>query len=112
MAYYVYIMSSNSGTLYTGMTNNIDRRVRQHKSGDFEGFASKYRCTRLVFYEEYGQVLSAIGREKEIKGWKRCKKIALIESMNPRWQDLAEHWGRQMIFPNQPLTSSGNQKNT
>src|SRR5579871_5539802 len=88
--YFVYIMSSRSGTLYIGVTNNIYRRALQHKSGEVEGFASKYRCNRLVHYESFDDVHRAIGREKQLKGWLRRKKIALIEMRNPRWHDLAE----------------------
>ena len=101
--YFVYIVSSNSGTLYIGITNDIERRMREHKSGDFEGFASKYGCNRLVYYERYGRVLEAISREKQLKGWRREKKIALIEKLNPRWEDLAESWGREMAFANQSI---------
>ena len=96
--YFVYIMSSNSGTLYIGMTNSIYRRALQHKSEKIEGFSSKYHCTRLVHYESFDDVHQAIGRERELKGWTRAKKIALIESRNPRWADLAEHWGAPMLF--------------
>jgi putative endonuclease len=103
--FWVYIMASKSGTLYIGMTNDIDVRVAQHKSGEFEGFASKYGCDRLVYYEKYQDVRLAIGREKQLKGWRREKKIRLIESLNPRWQDLAEHWGQQMAFANQSIAS-------
>ena len=95
--YFVYIMSSHSGTLYIGMTNSIYRRALQHKSGEIEGFASKYHCNRLVYYESFDDVHRAIGREKQLKGWLRSRKIALIESKNPRWQDLAEKWGAQML---------------
>ena len=96
--YFVYIMSSRSGTLYIGMTNSVYRRALQHKSRQIDGFASKYGCTRLVHYESFDDVHRAIGREKELKGWTRAKKIALIESRNPRWSDLAENWGAQMLF--------------
>ena len=72
--YFVYIMSSRSGTLYIGMTNSIYRRALQHKSGQIEGFASKYHCTRLVHYESFDDVHRAIGREKELKGWTRANK--------------------------------------
>jgi putative endonuclease len=98
-------MSSHSGTHYIGMTNSIYRRTLQHKSGTIEGFSSKYHCTRLVHYESFDDVHRAIGREKELKGWTRAKKIALIESRNPRWADLAEHWGAQMLFAGEPLYS-------
>jgi putative endonuclease len=96
--YFVYIMASCSGTLYIGMTNSIYRRALQHKSGEIDGFASKYHYDRFVYYESFDDVHRAIGREKELKGWLRARKIALIESKNPRWQDFAEHWGTQMLF--------------
>ncbi len=101
--YWVYIVASAGGTLYIGITNNIERRMREHKNGEFEGFASKYGCHRLVYYEKFDQVLKAISREKQLKGWRREKKIALIERVNPRWQDLAESWGWEMAFANQAL---------
>ena len=72
------------------MTNSIYRRALEHKCGDVEGFASKYGCTRLVYYQSFDDVHKAIGREKQLKGWTRAKKIALIESKNPRWEDFAE----------------------
>jgi putative endonuclease len=81
--YFVYIVCSRSGTLYIGMTNSIYRRALQHKSGEIEGFASRYHCDRLVYYEGFDDVHRAIGREKQLKGWARAKKIALIESKNP-----------------------------
>ncbi len=101
--YWVYIVASAGGTLYIGITNNIERRMREHKNGEFEGFASKYGCHRLVYYEKFDQVLKAISREKQLKGWRREKKIALIERMNPRWEDLSESWGRQMLFATQAI---------
>ena len=90
--YYVYIMTNRSGTLYTGMTNNLHRRVWEHKQKLVEGFTKRYNITRLVYYEETPDVRSAIAREKQIKGWLRRKKIALIESVNPDWRDLSEGW--------------------
>jgi putative endonuclease len=96
--YCVYIVGSRTGTLYIGMTNNLYRRVLVHKSGELEGFASKYGCNRLVYFESFDDVRKAIDREKRLKGWRRQKKIALIEALNPRWQDLAEKWGAQMVF--------------
>jgi putative endonuclease len=101
--YWVYIVASCSGTLYIGITNSIERRMVEHKSGEFAGFASKYRCNRLVYYESFDDVEKAIGREKQLKGWVRRKKIALIESVNPKWQDLAEKWGAPMAFAGQSL---------
>jgi putative endonuclease len=97
--YWVYIVGSRIGTLYIGMTNSIERRKWEHKSGKFEGFASKYHCDRLLYYERFDEVVLAINREKQLKGWVRRKKIALIEKVNPRWQDLAEKWGAQMLMP-------------
>jgi putative endonuclease len=90
--YYVYIMTNRSKTLYTGVTNNLKRRVFEHKHHLVKGFTEKYNITRLVYYEITNDVGSAIAREKQIKGWLRRKKIALIESMNPEWRDLAEDW--------------------
>ena len=101
--YFVYIVCSNSGTLYIGMTNRIYRRALQHKRGEVEGFAAKYKCTRLVYYEGFDDVIKAIDREKQLKRWVRRKKIALIESENPRWVDLAEKWGAQMAFAGESI---------
>ncbi len=101
--YWVYIVGSRTGSLYIGMTNNIERRMWEHKSGEFEGFASKYHCDRLFYYESFDEVVKAINREKQLKGWVRRKKIALIESVNPRWQDLAEKWGAQMAFAGESI---------
>jgi len=90
--YYVYIMTNRSGTLYAGMTNNLKRRVWEHKQKLVPGFTKRYNITRLVYYEETADVNAAIAREKQIKGWLRKKKIALIESVNPGWKDLSEGW--------------------
>ena len=102
--YWTYIVASRTGTLYIGMTNNLYVRVMQHKSGEIEGFSSKYHCSRLVYWESFDDVLKAIDREKQLKGWRRAKKTVLIESMNPRWQDLAEKWGAEMAFEGQSIT--------
>jgi putative endonuclease len=101
--FWVYIVASQTGTLYVGMTNNIERRMREHKSGEVEGFASKYRCNRLVYWESFDEVQRAINREKQLKGWTRAKKIELLESMNPRWADLAEKWGAEMAFAGESI---------
>lgn len=93
--YYVYIMSSLSRTLYTGVTNNLERRVYEHKQKLIPGFTQEYHVTNLVYYEATPDVRSAIAREKQIKGWLRAKKLALIESANPEWRDLSEDWDRQ-----------------
>ena len=90
--YYVYIMTSPSGTLYTGMTNNLQRRVYEHKNKLIDGFTKKYNVTRLVYYELYHDVRDAIAREKQIKSWRRSKKIDLIKSLNPTWRDISEDW--------------------
>jgi putative endonuclease len=90
--YYIYIMTNRSRTLYTGVTNDLVRRVFEHKSRENPGFTQKYNITQLVYYESTPDVRSAIEREKQIKGWLRSKKIALIESMNPGWRDLSEDW--------------------
>jgi putative endonuclease len=97
--FWVYIMASKSGTLYTGMTSGLDRRVFEHKQHLIPGFTAKYQCTRLVFFEEFSGPDNAIAREKQIKGWLRSKKIALIESTNPHWNDLAQNWGAQTCPP-------------
>ncbi len=96
--YYTYIMSSPGGTLYTGVTNNLINRVIAHKEKLLPGFTKKYNIIRLVYYEKSPCIRSAIAREKEIKGWKRKKKIILIESMNPNWADLAEDWFSEEDF--------------
>ncbi len=91
--YYVYILASRSLTLYVGVTNSLYRRVLEHKSGKLEGFTKRYNINRLVWYEAFQFVQHAITRETEIKSWRRSKKLALIASLNPAWQDLAEGWG-------------------
>ena len=90
--YYVYIMTNRSRTLYTGVTNNLRRRVFEHKHHLIDGFTKKYNITKLVYYEETNDIKEAIAREKQIKGWLRKKKIALIESINAEWKDLSKDW--------------------
>ena len=87
--YYVYIMTNKSRTLYTGVTNDLERRVYEHKQKLVPGFTAKYNITRLVYFEVTQDIQAAIAREKQIKGWLRSKKIALIESVNPEWKDLS-----------------------
>ena len=89
--FYVYILASSSRTLYVGVTNQLERRIRQHRAGESE-FTAKYKITRLVHYEVTNSVTVAIAREKEIKAWRREKKVALIERDNPMWNDLAAEW--------------------
>lgn len=86
--FYVYIIASSSGTLYAGMTNDLIRRIAEHKEGKIEGFSKKYFCNKLVYYEHHKYVYNAIEREKEIKKWRREKKQNLIKSINPHWNDL------------------------
>ena len=88
----MYIMTNRSRTLYTGVTNNLERRVQEHKSKINPGFTQKYNITQLAYYEETDDIQAAIAREKQIKGWLRVKKIALIESLNPNWRDLSTDW--------------------
>jgi len=87
--YYVYIMSNRSKTLYIGITNDLIRRVSEHKQKLIKGFSKKYDTTQLVYYETTNDVNSAIAREKQLKGWLRDRKIELIETMNSSWQDLS-----------------------
>ena len=92
--FWVYIMSSKSQRIYTGMTNDIERRVQEHKKGLVEGFTRRYRINRLVYFERFRYVGNAIHREKVIKGLNRAKRMALVEGMNPTWEDLSEQWGK------------------
>lgn len=96
--YCVYILSSASGVLYTGLTNDIVRRVNQHKEKRIPGFTRQYNVTRLVHYEVFEDVRAAITREKRIKDWTRAKRVALIESKNPKWTDLAAAWYTTLDF--------------
>ena len=86
--YYVYIVASRSRVLYTGVTNDLARRVDEHKRGVNAGFTSRYRITRLVYFEEFTDIRDAITREKQIKDWTRSRRVALIERRNPLWEDL------------------------
>jgi putative endonuclease len=90
--YCVYIMGSLSGTLYVGFTGNLHKRIFEHKFHHKEGFTSKYDVERLLYWASFDDVHKAIAREKQLKGWSRRKKIALIESRNPHWIDLAKEW--------------------
>ena len=89
---YVYIMSSKSAVLYVGVTNNIKRRVYEHKNHLVKGFTDKYGIDRLVYYETIRDPISAIEREKEVKAWRREKKVKLIDSINPSWDDMSLSW--------------------
>jgi putative endonuclease len=89
-SYYVYIMASASCALYTGVTNNFERRVIQHPDKLQEGFSALYNINRLAYFEVFGDIRVAISREKQIKGWTRRKKVALIESLNRDWKNLSD----------------------
>ena len=91
MYYYVYILTNRSKTLYTGVTNNLERRVWEHRNGRSD-FTARYKIDTLVYYERFGDVRNAIDREKEIKGWRKSKKVALIVGVNPAWRDLSVDW--------------------
>jgi putative endonuclease len=90
--YCVYIVGSLSGTLYIGVTNDLLRRLWQHKHKAADGFTARYGVDRLLYFERYRYIRNAIAREKQLKGWTRAKKIALIESMNAEWRDLSKQW--------------------
>jgi putative endonuclease len=90
--YYVYIMTNKTRTLYTGVTGNLERRVLQHKRKMLPGFTHAYHIDRLVYFETFSDVRDAIRREKQIKGWLRARKVALIIAANPAWRDLSEDW--------------------
>ena len=93
--YYVYILANRCGTLYTGVTSDLQRRMYEHKQRSIPGFASKYNITRLVHYEQTNDVWAAIARENQVKAWRRSKRVALIESANPLWRDLSEEWSER-----------------
>jgi putative endonuclease len=97
--YYVYILANRSRTLYVGVTNNIYVRHDQHLKGQGSEFTAKYRINRLVYVETTDDIYAAIEREKQIKSWTRDKKVALIESVNPTWEDLSEMWRGSAVTP-------------
>ena len=93
-SYWVYILAGKSATLYVGVTNDIGRRIVEHKQKLIPGFTAKYNMSRLVYYECFASPTDAIAREQELKSWRRSRKIALIESKNPAWTDLSAEWPR------------------
>ncbi len=101
--YFVYIMASASRVLYIGVTNSLARRVFEHQQKLIPGFSAKYNVVGLVYFESFDDIRDAIAREKQLKGWRREKKVDLIESMNPQWRDLSENWQNDR----DPSTSSG-----
>lgn len=91
--YWVYIVTNKDNTtLYIGMTNNLRRRIAEHRAGEVRGFTQRYRLNRLAWFEHFRDVRDAIACEKKLKGWLRSKKIARIEEKNPRWMDLSADW--------------------
>ncbi|NJN97782.1 MAG: GIY-YIG nuclease family protein [Anaerolineales bacterium] len=92
-SYYVYLLTNwNDQVIYVGVTNNLERRLYEHKHKEVDGFTAKYNVNKLVYFEETPDVNAAIHREKEIKKWRREKKNELVMSMNPEWKDLSEEW--------------------
>jgi putative endonuclease len=105
-AYFVYMMTNRSRVvLYTGVTNDLARRVWQHQHGTVKGFTKQYRVTKLVYRETYQDIGQAIDREKEIKGWRRSKKNALVETLNPKWIDLSSTLDLQCEVPRRPAAA-------
>ena len=96
--YFVYIIASKSRRLYAGVTNNIERRVAQHKGGEIKGFTQQYKINRLMYYEQFQFVEEAIRREIAIKHWIRAQRVALIERDNPTWDDLSDDWGKPIAL--------------
>jgi putative endonuclease len=96
--YYVYIITNPSRTLYTGMTNNLRRRLDEHKRKAIPGFTARYNINRLVYFEVFEDVRNAIDCEKKIKSWTRAKRVAFVESRNAKWDDLSRDWDRPQTF--------------
>ncbi len=92
MPFYVYIMTNEARTLYVGVTNDLARRVSEHKSGAVPGFTSRYKLDRLAWYQPFDRIVDAIAHEKRLKRWNRSWKIDLIEKVNPGWEDLIPPW--------------------
>ncbi|MCI2109192.1 MAG: GIY-YIG nuclease family protein [Bacteroidales bacterium] len=101
-----FLASNNNNAIYIGVTNDLKRRIFEHKSKLIEGFTNKYNCVKLVFYEEYASIIAAINREKQLKNWKRCWKNALVNNANPEWKDLSSEIGLIMEDLD-PESSSG-----
>jgi len=91
-SYYVYILGNGKGTLYVGVTSDLEQRIYQHKTKAVKGFTAKYNINQLLFFEEFSSVYEALDAEKRIKGWMRKKKLALIREANPKFKDLSEDW--------------------
>ena len=108
--YHVYILASRSRNLYIGVTGDLKRRVLQHKQDLVEGFTRKYRIHRLVYFEAYMDVRDALGREKQIKAWRRGKKVAPITANNPLWDDLSREWYKSVTGEKQIPRSARDDK--
>ena len=106
----MYIICSRTRVLYCGVANSVARRTGEHQSALIPGFTAQYRCHRLVWFEHYKYVYAALEREKQIKGWNRAKKIAIIEQMNPSWSDLSEAWHAATADPSTTLRSRRDDK--
>ena len=107
-AFFVYMMTNRSRVvLYTGVTNDLERRIWEHQNAEIAGFTKKYRVNRLGYYETFYDPLDAIAREKEIKGWRRSKKNALVETLNPNWADLSSVIFEDWSGPSHPLGMTG-----
>jgi len=100
---HIYILGSNSGTLYIGVTSELHLRICQHKLGIHPGFAKTHGCHRLLLAEPFHTITEAIARETQLKGWTRAKKLALIRKSNPEFKDLAETWTYKRLGPAQPI---------
>ena len=94
---YIYILGSHTGTLCIGVTSNLYLRVMQHKEGPLEGFTAAYGCKRVLYFEDYEDIRTAIAREKQRKGWRREKKLNLVRTINPEFKDIAQIWGWKLI---------------
>ena len=90
--YFVYIVANANRTIYIGVTSDLPRRIQQHRDKTFAGFTAQYAVFTLIYFEEFGDIRDAIEREKQLKGFRRAKKVALIEAENPHWEDLAAGW--------------------
>jgi len=102
---YTYIMGSATGVLYIGVTSEFNTRISQYKTGAIEGFSKTYGCTRLLYYELYEDINTAIARETQLKGWRREKKLNLIRKQNPGFEDLAEKQGWQLITQHEKMNT-------
>ena len=110
--FWVYIMASKSRVIYIGVTGFLYERVMQHKNGEGEGFTKRCNVNRLVYMEPFKYVNNAIARETRVKAWSRAKKVALIEAVNPTWEDLAADWGTPFVIGKQIPRSARNDKSS